>query len=168
METADPETEPTDAAPTVVLYEGPHASVPHRVLVSLGAGALLWGFAVFLRWGFGGSEHPFAGSSRMALVGALTSTVMVIAALRSRVAWRVVLDRADRAVRVHRDPDVVETFALDALDDVRHEPAVGGWSRDPAERLVLVAKGASPRSFTLPDDAHTPGIVDDIRAARGS
>lgn len=163
-----PEASEATSPPAVeVLYEGPHASVAHRVLVSVGAGALLWAMAVFLRWGLGGAEHPVEGTSRAALVSAVVSAAMVVAALRSRAAWRVEIDHPSRSVRVHRDPDVVETFALADLDDVRHEPAVGGWSRDPSERLVLVAKGGATRAFSLPDDAHTPGIVDDIRRARG-
>ena len=48
---------------------------------------------------------------------------------------------------------------------MRALPVVGGWSRDPAERLALRLRDGREGVFSLPDDALTEGIANDVRGA---
>ena len=87
---------------------------------------------------------------------------MLASALSSRVARRVEVVPANGALMVYRDPATVETFALTDLAEARSELPPGGWSRDPAEDLVLVLRDGTTRRFSLPDEADTPAIVRDL------
>lgn len=148
-----------------VVYESTHVSVGHRLLVALGSGLAVFGAMSFLRWGCGAAGVDRRGLLSGIVVGGLVGLGMVIAALRSRVVWRVTLDRAAAELRIDRDPDAVERFPLADITEVRALPVAGGWSRDPAERLALRLRDGRERVFSLPDDALTEGIANDVRGA---
>ena len=148
-----------------VLYESQYVSVSHRLLVALGSGLAVFSTMSFLRWGCGIASIDRRGLLSGMLIGGSLTLGLVIAALRSRVIWRVTLDRAADELRIDRDPDVVERWKLTDLVDARAVPVAGGWSRDPAERLALRLRDGCERVFSLPDDALTEGIVGDIRGA---
>lgn len=144
-----------------VIYESPHVPPHRRVAVALLFGAIPPAVGAWWRW----VRHRGEGPSTLHLaLGLAVALAMIVAALRSRAAYRVEL--TPEALRVHRDPGVVETFALAGVT-VRAEPVVGGWSRTPAERLAVTDREGRTTRFTLPDDAHTPGIVDDIVKVQG-
>ena len=151
-------------APEVV-YESSHVSVSHRLLVALGSGLAVFGAMSFLRWGCGVASVDRRGLLSGMLIGGTLALGLVIAALRSRMVWRVTLDRATDELRIDRDPDVVERWKLNDLADARAVPVAGGWSRDPAERLALRLRDGREQVFSLPDDALTEGIAGDIRGA---
>ncbi len=144
-----------------VLFEGPHASVAHRLAVAVGTGAVLVGVVVFVRWGFD-LMGPLA-PPRVIALAAVVTVAMAVAALRSRVVWKVSVDHGSRALLLHRDPGAVERFALADLASVASEPPLGGWSANPAERLVLTLRDGAAHRYTLLDEADTPGIVKDLR-----
>lgn len=154
------------AQPEQVIYESDHVTVGHRLAVAVGAGVAVFATMYFLRWGW----RPVGPDHRGLLTGAALAGVvalaLAVAALRSRVVWRVTLDPAAGTLRIDRDPAAVERWALADILEVRAVPVVGGWSRDPAERLVLRLRDGSEREFALPDDALTSGIVGDIRKAQ--
>lgn len=144
-----------------VIYDSPHVPPARRVVVALLFGALPPAMGAWWRW----VRHRGEGPSALHLaLGAAVALAMIAAALRSRTAYRVELTRD--TLRVHRDPGVVERFDLRAIT-VRAEPVVGGWSRTPAERLAVTDREGRATVFSLPDDAHTPGIVDDIVKVQG-
>lgn len=144
-----------------VIYESPHVPPHRRVAVGLLFGAIPPAVGAWWRW----VRHRGEGPSTLHLtVGLAVAAAMIAAALRSRTTYRVEL--TTDSLRVHRDPGVVETFSL-ADVTVRAEPVVGGWSRTPAERLVVTDRAGRTTRFALPDDAHTPGIVDDIVKVQG-
>lgn len=151
-----------------VVYESTHVGVAHRVAVALGSGLVVFAAMSFLRWGCSGVGVDRRGLVSGLVVGGLVALGLVVAALRSRVAWRVTLDPASAELRIDRDPGVTERWPLRELADARALPVAGGWSRDPAERLSLVFRDGSERVFGLPDDALTEGIARDIRAARSA
>lgn len=160
-------TPPTPAGSQVV-YESVHVGVGHRLGVALGSGLAVFAAMAFLRWGCGAVSVGSRGLTAGVAVGALVAVAMAVAALRSREVWRVTIDPAVGALRLDRDPDDVERFALADVLDVRALPVAGGWSRDPSERLALRLRDGSERVFALPDDALTAGIVEDIVAARSA
>lgn len=141
---------------SAVIYESPHVSLARRVALSLVFGAVPPALGAWWRWV---AHRGLAPSPLHIALGVFVSVAMLWAALRSCTVYRVVL--TERALHVHRDPGVVETFELSQVT-ARSVPAEGGWSRSPAERLEVRTSDGLSRSFTLPDDAHTPGIVDDI------
>lgn len=148
-----------------VVYESAHVTVGHRVRVALGSGAVVFLALTFLR---GGCERWEVGRGHLAahlVVAAVVAAGLAVAALRSRVVWRVTVDRAAGELRIERDPDAVERWALADIADARALPVAGGWSRDPSERLALRLRDGGERVFLLPDDALTEGIASDIRAA---
>jgi hypothetical protein len=147
-----------------VVYESSHVTVGHRVLVALGSGLAVFGTMSFLRWGFGAVGVDRRALLSSILLGGAVALGLVIAALRSRVVWRVTLDRAASELRIERDPDAVDRWRLSEIAEVRALPVAGGWSRDPSERLVLSLSDGTTRRFTLHDEADTPGIVRDLRA----
>ncbi|MFO0626095.1 MAG: hypothetical protein U0325_10800 [Polyangiales bacterium] len=144
-----------------VLYDSPHVPPRRRVAVALLFGALPPAVGAWWRW----VRHRGEGPSTLHLaLGLAVAVAMIAAALRSRTAYRVEI--TPDSLRVHRDPGVVEAFALGEVT-VRAEPVVGGWSRTPAERLAITTRDGHTSRFALPDDAHTPGIVDDIVRVQG-
>ncbi|MBP6835311.1 MAG: hypothetical protein KA978_31290 [Deltaproteobacteria bacterium] len=148
-----------------VVYESSHVTVGHRVLVALGSGLAVFGTMSFLRWGFGAVGVDRRALLSSILLGGAVALGLVIAALRSRVVWRVTLDRAASELRIERDPDAVDRWRLSEIAEVRALPVAGGWSRDPSERLSLRLRDGQERVYSLPDDALTEGIANDIRAA---
>lgn len=144
-----------------VLFEGPHASVAHRLAVAVGTGAVLVGAVVFVRWGFNlaGPLVP----PRVLAIAALVAVAMSVAALRSRVVWKVSVDHEARALLLHRDPGAVERVALADIAAVSSEAPMGGWSANPAERLVVTPRDGAAKRYQLLDEADTPGIVRDLR-----
>lgn len=146
---------------SLVLYETPQVSRGRRIAVALIFGALPPAVGAWWRWVRQRGDGPTA--VHLAL-GAAVAAVMIAAAMRSRTVFRV--EVTAHTLRVHRDPGVVETFDLGEVT-VRAEPTVGGWSRTPAERLAVTSRGGHTVTFVLPDDAHTPGIVDDIARVQG-
>lgn len=148
---------------TDALYESAHVSRARRVALSLAFGALPPLAGAWWRWARDGSAS-FAPPE--ALLGGAIALGMVVAALRSRAVYRVELS-AD-TLRIHRDPGVVDRYPL-AEVTASSEPTPGGWSRDPSEALVITGRDGARTRYRLPDDAHTPGIVDDIaNAQRGT
>jgi hypothetical protein len=144
-----------------VIYEAPHVPPHRRVAVALLFGAIPPAVGAWWRW----VRHRGEGPSTLHLaLGLAVALAMIIAALRSRTAYRVEL--TPDTLRVHRDPGVVETFALGDIT-AWAEPVVGGWSRTPAERLTVTDRDGRTTRFALPDDAHTPGIVEDIVKVQG-
>ena len=149
-----------------VIYESTHVGVGHRLAVAVGSGVVVFAAMAFLRWGCGAAAVDRRGLLGGALVGGALAVGLVVAALRSRVVWRVTLDRAAGELRIERDPAVVERWPLADVAGVRTLPVAGGWSRDPSERLAVQVRGEpGERVFALPDDALTEGIARDIRAA---
>lgn len=148
--------------PSVVVYESSYVPRAQRVLLAVAFGAAVPALGAWWRW----ARHAGAGPSAWQVaLGVAVTMAMVVQAFRSRVVFRVTLT-AD-TLTVHRDPGVAESWPL-ARVRVRAERAVGGWSRSPAA-LLVVAEGDETRArYVLPDDAHTPGIVDDVlRVQRG-
>jgi hypothetical protein len=153
----DQDPQPDDG----VLFDSPRTSPAWKAVVSLATGATLCAFMSFIRWA--AREGPLgAVSAPAALLGVAVSCAMLTTALSSRVARRVEVVPANRSLVVHRDPAAVETFALADLAEARSELPPGGWSRDPAEDLVLVLRDGTTRRFSLPDEADTPAIVRDL------
>lgn len=148
-----------------VVYESTHVGVAHRLAVALGSGLAVFAAMSFLRWGCSAMGVDRRGLLSGLVVGGALALGMAVAALRSRVVWRVTLDRAEGELRIDRDPDAVERWPLAELAGARTLPVAGGWSRDPAERLALRLADGRELVFTLPDDALTEGIAADIRAA---
>ncbi|MEZ4392491.1 MAG: hypothetical protein R3A48_15490 [Polyangiales bacterium] len=145
----------------LVLYEAPQVSRGRRVAVALLFGALPPALGAWWRWVRQRGEGP---SAIQVALGVAVAAAMIAAAMRSRTAFRV--EVTAQTLRVHRDPGVVESFDLGEIT-VRAEPTVGGWSRTPSERLTVTRRDGRAESFSLPDDAHTPGIVDDIVRVQG-
>ena len=83
-----------------VVYESSHVTVGHRVLVALGSGLAVFGTMSFLRWGFGAVGVDRRALLSSILLGGAVALGLVIAALRSRVVWRVTLDRAASELRI--------------------------------------------------------------------
>ncbi len=148
-----------------VVYESQHVSLSHRLLVALGSGLAVFCTMSFLRWGCGIASVDRRGLLSGMLIGGTLSLGLAIVALRSRVIWRITLDRTADELRIDRDPDAVERWKLTDLSDARAVPVAGGWSRDPAERLMLQLLDGREQLFSLPDDALTEGIAGDIRGA---
>lgn len=144
-----------------VIYESGHTALGHRLGVALGAGVAVFAALSFFRGGWNVWEV-----ARVHLAPAVVTTVvLVVSALRSRTVWRVTLDRDAMVLRVDRDPDVTERWAFADLASAEAVPVSGGWSRDPADRLLLRTRGGRETTLTLPDDALTVGIVRDIQGA---
>ncbi len=145
-----------------VLYEGAHSTVGRRFGVSLGTAGTLVAVVGFVRWGLGGERalRDLVSPGVWALAGAI-AVVMCIAALRSRVVWRVTLEGGGH-LRMDRDPGAVERFALAEITRAESAPAKGGWSRDPSEKLILHHRDGQATRWELPDDADTPGVARDI------
>jgi hypothetical protein len=157
---------PASTSSNDVLYDSPRTRLGWKAVVSLATGFVLAWFMSFLRW-FSREGALGAITAPMAALGAAVSLVMLAVALTSRVARRVEVT-ADRAwLLVHRDPGVTERIALVDLVDARGERHSGGWSRDPAEDLLLTERDGVTRRYVLPDDADTPGIVRDLLAHLG-
>lgn len=147
-----------------VLFEGPHAGVFHRVIVALGTGISLVGVVAFVRWGFG-MAGPLV-SARVIVLATVVAVSMAIAALRSRVVWKVCVDREKGELLLFRDPGVVDRVGLDTVVGVSSQARLGGWSADPSERLVLSLREGISRRYELLDEADTPGIVRDLNELR--
>lgn len=152
---------PPRPSPPQVIYETAHITLGHRLVVAVGVGAMAFATMAFLRGGGG----VWAIARWYAAVAALVTGALVVAAFRSRTVWRVTLDAAARELRLDRDPDAQERWTFEELTDAGVEPVVGGWSRDPADRLVLRARDGRRVVYALPDDALTTGIAKDIRKA---
>jgi|JI10StandDraft_1071094.scaffolds.fasta_scaffold505136_1 hypothetical protein len=144
-----------------VIYESAHTSLVHRLTVAFGAGVMVFVTFAFLRGGWG----VWTVARWYLAVASLVTVALVVAALRSRTVWRVTLDHRAGVLGVDRDPDVTERWPFTDLASAEAVPVAGGWSRDPADRLVLRLRDGQSLAFTLPDDALTEGIVSDIRAA---
>ncbi len=159
----------SEGAPSAleVVYESPQVTVAHRCAVALGTGVATTASMAFLRWGCHGAG-PAALDHASVGAGALVFAGLVVAAFRSRTAWRVRLDRSLGELRVDRDPGVCDAYPLRDLTSVDTEAVAGGWSRDPAEVLVLRLSDGRVHRVRLPDDALTTGIADDIRGAISS
>lgn len=145
----------------LVIYDSPHVPRGRRVVVALLFGALPPIVGAWWRWVRQRGGGPAAVHI---MVGAGVALVMIVAALRSRTVYRVELTA--RELRVHRDPGVIERWPLREVS-VRSEPAVGGWSRSPSERLVITAADGASAHYALPDDADTPGVARDIDRVKG-
>jgi hypothetical protein len=148
-----------------IVYEGSHVTVGHRLAVALGSGLTVFAATSFLRWGCGPMGIDRRGLLAGLILGGVVAVGMAIAALRSRVVWRVALDRSAGELRIDRDPGEAERWPLRDIAGACAQPVAGGWSRDPAERLVLSLRGGDERVFSMPDDALTTGIAADICVA---
>jgi hypothetical protein len=154
----------TDAPHDGVLYDSPRTPLVWKAVVSLATGFALAWFMSFLRW-FARQGSLGALTPPMLALGVAVSAVMLATALRSRVVRRVEVSSDGATLILYRDPGTVERITFADLTDARSERAQGGWSRDPADVLVLALRSGE-RRYTLPDDADTPGIVADLRAHR--
>ncbi|MBI5517996.1 MAG: hypothetical protein HY909_29760 [Deltaproteobacteria bacterium] len=146
-----------------VVFESPRVSIAQKVLASFGAGLALAALAAFSRWGFHPGRHLLAWLPVLA-PGAAVTVVMLVAVVLGRTVHRVSIE-GDR-LKLHRDPNHLDVYPLEAVKAFTSEPVVGGWSRDPSERLVLHLADGSRRAYALPDEADTPGIVRDLEALR--
>lgn len=147
---------PDEAA---VLYESEQTPLAWKLLVAACTGAAAVGAVAFLRWFERADDLGLSSAGSLAL-GAGVALAMAGAASGSRVVRRV--EVRGGALRLARDPGATEVFPLGDIATAASEPAAGGWSRDPAETLVLTLRGGETRRFTLPDDADTPGVVRDL------
>lgn len=160
------EARPSSDAFENVIYDSPRTSLAWKVVVSLATGfACAWVMS-FLRW-FAREGALGAMTPPMIALGALVSLAMLTAALRSRVVRRVEVTADRRELLLYRDPGVVERVAFADVTAIGSERPAGGWSRDPAEDLVLSLRAGAERRYALPDDADTPGIVSDLRSLAG-
>lgn len=144
----------------LTVYASTHVSRARRIALSLAFGALPPLAGAWWRWardGRGSLAWPEA------ILGAALAAGMIVAALRSRAVYRVTLS-AD-TLRIARDPGVTDIYPLRGVS-AASEPTTGGWSRDPSETLVITTPDGATTRYRLPDDAHTPGIVDDIAQAQ--
>ncbi len=160
-----PHDAPHDAPVEEAVYDSERTGLVRRALVSLGTGLAFWAMTAFASWGLrapGGGLGAWLPRG----VGFAVAVGLLVAAVSSRVVRRVALDHGLSAVRLYRDPGAVEVLPLGAIAALGSEPAVGGWSRDPSERLVVTLRDGTVRRYTLPDDADTPGIATDLDAAR--
>jgi hypothetical protein len=148
-----------------VVFESPRVSIPRKVLASLGAGLAMAALGAFARWGFH-PGHTGRSAVPMALLGAVVSLGMLLSAVLGRTVRRVAVEGG--TLRLYRDPDAVETIPLGAVRGFGSEPVIGGWSRNPSERLVVELNLGPRRVFSLPDEADTAGIVRDLEALRGA
>ena len=159
-------TAPPDEA--AILYESEQTPLAWKLLVAACTGAAAVCAVAFLRWFERADDLGFSTVGSLAL-GAGVALAMAGAAVGSRVVRRV--EVRGGALRLARDPGAMEAFPLGDVAAATSEPAAGGWSREPAETLVLTLRGGETRRFTLPDDADTPGVVRDLEehlaAARG-
>lgn len=150
----------SDGAPSdEVLYDSPRTPLVWKLIVSVGTGFALVAFMSFLRWSLREPDALRPPISAVALALAV-SLVMAASAWRSRITRRV--EVRDDDLLLYRDPGRVERVTLRRIAAVRCEPASGGWSRDPADILVLSRDDGTTSRYELPDDADTPGIVRDV------
>lgn len=149
-----------------VLYESPHPTIATKLLVALGTGVGLGALTAFTLWAPHAERTLASVRGPSVISGALGFVVIVVAIFAGRTVRRVVVDRASRALVLHRDPHATERYPLKSLRALSSEPTVGGWSRDPAERLVLSLDDGRVLKWDLPDDADTPGIVKDLEVLR--
>lgn len=154
-------SEMSDILPEDILYDSARPTLSLKVVVAVATGVMLVGFMSFARWFSAGTELGVV-TPPMVVLGAAVSVAMLGAALRSRVVRCVAVDGLRRSLRLYRDPGTSEVIALADVAAVSSEVPAGGWSRDPAEDLVLAMRDGSTRRYGLPDDADTPGIVRDL------
>ncbi len=148
-----------NAPPPVVLYESEQTPLAWKVVVAAFTGLGVVGAVAFLRWFERAPDLGF-GSPASLTLGATVACAMTLAALRSRVVRRVEI-RAE-VLHLARDPGVVDAFPFSSITTMESEAPVGGWSRDPAEVMVLRLRDARVLRYVLPDDADTPAIVRDF------
>lgn len=148
--------------PSAVVYESEHTSLGWKLVVSVGTGVAVVGAVAFLRW-FERCDDLGVDSPGSLTLGVGVALAMAAAALRSRVVRRVEL-RGDLLLLV-RDPGQTERWPLGEIRLAKAEHPVGGWSREPADVLVLSARDHRTCRYTLPDDADTSGIANDINEA---
>lgn len=151
------------ATPGEILYDSPRTHLVWKGVVSLLTGLALAWFMSFLRW-FAREGDLGAMTPPMISLGAVVSLVMLVSALSSKIVRRVEVTEDRDRLLLHRDPGVTDVIALSDLVGVCSEAHVGGWSRDPAEDLVLTRRDGAALRYAFPDDADTPGIVSDLRA----
>lgn len=149
---------PDDAA---VLYESEQTPLAWKLVVAPATGLGVVCAVAFVRWFERADDLGFTSAASAALGGAV-ALAMAAAALRSRVVRRV--EVRDGALHLARDPGAVDVFPLGDIVGAASAPTSGGWSRDPAETLVLHLRNERTLRFQLPDDADTPGIVGDLTA----
>lgn len=116
----------------------------------------------FLRW-FSREGALGAMTRPMIALGVLVALVMFLSAITSKIVRRVEVSNDRTRLLLLRDPGVIDDFALADLVDARSESHLGGWSRDPADDLVLARRDGATLRYALPDDADTHGIVSDLR-----
>lgn len=160
------EARPTSDAFENVIYDSPRTSLAWKVVVSFATGLACAWVMSFLRW-FAREGALGAMTAPMMALGAVVSLAMLTAALRSRVVRRVEVTADRRDLLLYRDPGEIERVAFVDVTAIRSERPAGGWSRDPAEDLVLSLHAGAERRYALPDDADTPGIVSDLRPLVG-
>ncbi len=160
------EARPSTDASENVIYDSPRTSLAWKVVVSLATGfACAWVMS-FLRW-FAREGALGAMTLPMVSLGVVVSIAMLAAAVSARVVRRVEVTADRTGLLLYRDPGVVERVALADVTAIKSEPNAGGWSRDPAEDLVLTLRAGGESRYALPDDADTPGIVSDLRPLVG-
>lgn len=147
---------PDDAA---VLYESEQTPLAWKVVVAAFTGLGVVCAVAFLRWFERAPDLGFTSVASLAL-GATVALAMTAAALRSRVVRRV--EVRGGALHLARDPDTSEVFPFAEVTAMESEPAAGGWSRDPAEVMVLRLRDGRVLRYVLPDDADTPAIARDF------
>ena len=155
--------------PTEIVYESPRTGLGWKAVVALATGAAFDGMIAFARWGLHphATYHPAVRQAGHAL-GALVTMVVLGMALASRVVRRVSYDPRARTLRLDRDPGATDVLPFHTLDRLASVAPVGGWSRDPSERLVVTLRDGTVRGYTLPDDADTPAIVAELETALGA
>lgn len=150
-----------------VLFESPIASRTTRVVISVVTGAAFVGATGFLEWGLRAGRHMPQSLAAGAIVGASVTWVMLWSTFTSRTVRRVVVLTETHAVALHPDAGATVVIPLGQIASVRSAPVFGGYSRDPAEQLVVTLRDGSSRSFQLPDEADTPAIAEDLRKTLG-
>lgn len=148
-----------------VLFESPIAPWSVRVVISLVTGAAFVAATGFLDWGVRAGRHMPQSLAAGALVGVSVSLVMLWNTFTSKTVRYISVRPAARSLRLHPDSGDIVEIPLDQIAAVQSAPVFGGYSRDPAEQLVVTLRDGTSRTFRLPDEADTPAIADDLRKA---
>lgn len=156
MQAVPPQTDQT-------LYESERTSLPWKLFVSVATGISVVVFMSFVRW-FSREAAFGTATAPMIALGIGVALVMCGAALRSRVVRALTFSEDWSSLIFFQDPASMNSVALVDIVTATSETATGGWSRDPADVLVLTLRDGSIRRFELPDDADTPAIASEIRS----
>jgi hypothetical protein len=143
----------------ITLYESEQPPLVWKLIVAACTGGIVVVAIAFLRW-FEQIEKSGLTTRGSVALGMGVTLVMTVLIGTSRTVRRVTVHGG--VLHLQRDPSTVESFPFDTIVATTSEPTVGGWSRDPAETLVLHLRDGRVLRYNLPDDADTPGIVHDL------